>query len=208
MDKAIIGAILRDRIKEVGYTQEDFALEVGIGLSTLKKYLNGTTAYTYEILDIFSDKLNCSYDYLLGKSKSPIGEYKDISNHLLLTDKSIDKISEHAKKYDINSLSKLYINTLNKLIEEDEFIETIRNYFITSKYQQNMLVEIFNAFGWENPFDTSINTETMQIIDIVVKIKDIKNKVNQDNIDYLKSLSPDTELAQLADSVNMQINKY
>lgn len=197
MKKATIGAILRKRIKEMGYTQENFADYAGIGYSTLKKYLNGETAYTYEMLDTFSKLLDCSYEYLLGKSKSTIGEYKDISNHLLLSNESIEKISSYAKEYDLSPLSKLYIDTLNKLIEEDNFIETLRNYFISSKYQQKQLEEILNIMGEDTAFDFPITNDTMQIIDIVIRIKDIKNRVNQDNIDYLKSMHPENVIAEL-----------
>ena len=62
MEKATIGAILRKRIKEMGFTQKEFAEHVGIGESTLKKYMNGTHTYDYELLDRFATALECSYD--------------------------------------------------------------------------------------------------------------------------------------------------
>jgi len=51
--------------------------------------------------------------------------------------------------------------------------------------------------GEDTPFDFPITNDTMQIIDIVIRIKDIKNRVNQDNIDYLKSMHPENVIAEL-----------
>ena len=73
MEKDTIGAILKNRIKEMGMTQEEFAQEAGIGISSLKKYMNGTNAYSYELMERFSQILNCSYDYLLGYTQSGKG---------------------------------------------------------------------------------------------------------------------------------------
>ena len=71
MNMVIIGTILKDRIKEKGYTQEEFCELVGIGLSSLKKYMNGKVFYSIDTLELFANALDCSYDYLLGKSKTP-----------------------------------------------------------------------------------------------------------------------------------------
>ena len=69
MDMVTIGTILKKRIREKGYTQEEFCEKVGIGLSSLKKYMNGKVFYSIDTLDLFAKALNCSYDYLLGRVK-------------------------------------------------------------------------------------------------------------------------------------------
>ncbi len=69
-----ISTILKKRIKEMGYTQVEFAEECGMSLTTLKVYLDEKSKirYNIETLELFSQKLNCSYDYLLGKSETPM----------------------------------------------------------------------------------------------------------------------------------------
>lgn len=145
MEKAKIGAILKKRIAEKGYTQEEFAEMAGIGFSSLKKYISGSISYTVELLEIFSDKLECSYDYLLGKSISPIRENQDISSELRLSDKAINQIRNHAKNFDTNFTRKKYIITLSTLIETDGLINTISEYFLFCKQYQLMLDKGINV---------------------------------------------------------------
>ena len=57
MNMVIIGTILKDRIKEKGYTQEEFCELVGIGLSSLKKYMNGKVFYSIDTLELFANAL-------------------------------------------------------------------------------------------------------------------------------------------------------
>ena len=92
MERDKIGAILKSRIKEKGYTQEKFAEAVGVKYSTLKKYMYGKSTYSYELLLRFAEKLECSVDYLLGQSKSPIREHHEIAEQTRLSEKAIQKI--------------------------------------------------------------------------------------------------------------------
>ena len=57
MQKDTFGAVLKRRIKDMGYTQEEFADKVGIGHSTLKKYLSGKNLYDVELLLRFAEVL-------------------------------------------------------------------------------------------------------------------------------------------------------
>ncbi len=124
-----IGAILKNLIKERGYTQEEFAEEVGIGLSTLKKYITGKVSYTIETLELFAEFFNCSYDYLLGKSLTPYREIQDIKQTTRLTDGALERIIHYAKEYDEYAESKRYIDTLSNIIQSEFLIERIIDYF-------------------------------------------------------------------------------
>lgn len=117
MDISTIGTILKKRIKEQGYTQEEFADECGIGLSTLQKYMRGERMYKYDLLEVFADKLNCTYDYLLGKSEVPEKEYQDMRNETGLSICAIDELKEYKriKKIDV----------LNYLLENRKFMEIL-----------------------------------------------------------------------------------
>lgn len=124
-----IGAILKNLIKERGYTQEEFAEEVGIGLSTLKKYFTGKVSYTIETLELFAEFFNCSYDYLLGKSLTPYREIQDVKQATRLTDGALDRLTSHAKRYDKHTESKRYLDTLSNIIQYDFIIDRIIDYF-------------------------------------------------------------------------------
>jgi transcriptional regulator with XRE-family HTH domain len=132
MDKAIFGAILKKRISEKGYSQEQFADIAGIGHSTLKKYLKGEHSYTYEILMIFSEKLDCSYDYLLGYSKVPERENKDIRNVLRLSAEATNILKAKASIYDSDDMSKCFINTINAMIISENFMDSVMQYMLTT----------------------------------------------------------------------------
>lgn len=124
-----IGAILKNLIKERGYTQEEFAEEVGIGLSTLKKYITGQVCYSIETLELFADFFSCSYDFLLGKSLTPYREIQDVKQATRLTDGALDRLTGYAKAYDKSTNSKRYIDTLSNLIQYDFLIDRIVDYF-------------------------------------------------------------------------------
>ena len=199
MDKAIIGAVLKKRIKEQGYTQADFAEEVGIGLSSLKKYMNGENAYTYEIMELFANKLDCSYDYLLGLSKSPTREYHEIAEQTRLSEVAIKKIVKNAKYYDTELTAKSFIMTLDLLLCEDGALNSICDYLYASKpvneILQGMISAAENVIN-NNPIikkmgiedDRKISMETQIMIDIIIRLKNLKQKITPEFIAELKQL--------------------
>lgn len=64
MNMVTIGTILKDRIKEKGYTQEEFCELVGIGLSSLKKYMNGKVFYSIDKFVVFARSVLSTYEYI------------------------------------------------------------------------------------------------------------------------------------------------
>ncbi len=132
MDRATIRAILKKRISEKGYSQEQFAEIAGIGHSTLKKYLKGENTYPYEILMIFAEKLNCSYDYLLNYSKVPERENQDIRNVLRLSAEVTNILKAKAFIYDTHDMSKYFINTVNAMIISENFMDSVMQYMLTT----------------------------------------------------------------------------
>lgn len=218
LDKATIGAILRERIKEKGYSQQDFALEVGISLASLKKYMKGSTAYTYEVMEMLADKLECSYDYLLGLSKSPIKEHHEIAEQTRLSEKAISKIVKYASNYDDNFDAKRYIKCLDMMLCEDGVFSSICDYIISSRYVndiQNLLVDtaqnainnspIVMAMGIEE--DKKLSLETQQMIDVICRLKDMKMKMTPEFIAELKELDTDENYNKCAVKVNEFLSK-
>lgn len=196
MDKAIIGAVLKNRIKQMGYTQEEFADKCGIGLASLKKYIKGENVYNYELMEIFAEKLNCSYDYLMGKSISPERKYQDVSNAIRLSDEAIDTLMSHAKNVNKKDRSKMFIETMNVLIQSEELVDFLGMYLMVNKE----LVSNANAFSsvMDKVIDIAFsqNKETkdlyeensmmgiedMLLIELVARLKDARQKVNNELI--------------------------
>lgn len=92
LEKCELGQIIKNRISELGYTQGAFADKIGISLESLKNYIYGNSFYTVEVLDMLAKGLDCSYDYLLGKSKATKNENHLLVEELGLSEQAIESI--------------------------------------------------------------------------------------------------------------------
>jgi transcriptional regulator with XRE-family HTH domain len=215
MDVAMIGAILRKRIHVQGFTQEDFAEKAGIGYATLKKYLNGSIPYSIEKLEKFSEILDCSFDYLMGVSSSSRREYLEISNELHLSDNAIDIIRKHAKDSDIKVGKKVYMITLNSIIEKDGFIKSISDYLMGSKFNE-MFVDMFNnklieLFKKQNLLDDEINeadfrfsNSTTIIMEIVEKLAEMKATAPKELTEDIKKEYQKADFARIMNEFKLR----
>lgn len=59
---------LKQMRKEKGLTQEELAIKLGLGQSAINNYENTNREPEYSLLVKLADVLECSTDYLLGKS--------------------------------------------------------------------------------------------------------------------------------------------
>jgi len=197
MEKATIGAILRNRIKEKGYRQEDFAEKVGIGFSTLKKYMQGESCYTYELLLLFAEELECSVEYLLGQSKSPIREHHEIAEQTRLSEEAIQKLTNYAQCYDKDFESKRFIKCLDLMICEENTLENIFNFLYASKPMCQLMQQWFDlsrmlAHGNAEiikKLGRGMNLEEQQLVQVVSSLKDFKARVTPELIAELKALN-------------------
>lgn len=110
---------LRKRMREKGYTRAKFAEICDINEETLKKYLRKDD-YPTRWLKVFADKLDCTYDYLLGKSEVPEREYQDMRNETGLSICAIDELKKYKK---INK-----IDVVNCLLENSNFMISLITY--------------------------------------------------------------------------------
>ena len=199
MEKAIIGAVLKRRIKEKGYTQEKFAEVAGVKYSTLKKYLSGKATYSYELLIIFADILDCSFEYLLGYSQSPNPEHHEIAEQTRLSEEAINKIVKYASHYDDEFEARRYIKCLDRILCEDGVFFSICDFLIASKYVNKFSEKLIGGFQQilsmspaiqklQIEEDRQISLETQQMIDIICKLKDIKASMTPEFIAELKEL--------------------
>lgn len=204
MKSATIGAILKKRVKEKGYTQQKFTDVVGVKYSTLRKYMSGNSAYSYELLLEFSKHLDCSVDYLLGLSKSPIKEHHEIAEQTRLSEEAIQQIVKYASHYDDEFEGRRYIKCLDMMLCEDGMFSSICDFMLASRFVNDMyqgLVNMFQKPLYENPVikkmgiedDRRISVETQQMIDVVCKLKDMKAKMTPEFIAELRELDTQEE---------------
>ena len=135
MNKVTIGTILRNRIAEQKMKQEEFAERADISISSLKKYMNGERAYTYDKLITFAELLDCSCEYLLGESLSPKRDRRDVKEQTRLSDRALGIICSFAKNYDNDNASKQVIDVINTIIESDELFALLLFYISATKEQ-------------------------------------------------------------------------
>lgn len=133
------GAILKQRIKEMGYTQISFADKCDISISSLKKYMKNELPYSISHLELFSELLDCSTDYLLGKSETPKKEIQTLKEQTHLSDNALLALQLNAADYmreietDYDKKRKeaaendLIVASL--VLEDIELLGLIKNYF-------------------------------------------------------------------------------
>lgn len=61
---------IKARAKEQGYTLREMLAACGLGINTVSKISSGTDILTLNFAKI-ADQLNCSIDYLLGRTDNP-----------------------------------------------------------------------------------------------------------------------------------------
>ncbi|MBE6664573.1 MAG: helix-turn-helix transcriptional regulator [Ruminococcaceae bacterium] len=178
MKTTTIGSILKKRIKEKGYTQEDFAEECGIGLSTLGKYMRGERMYNYELLEIFAKKLDCTYDFLLGKSVVPEKKYQDARNETKLSITSIDNIKK---------LSEDKLAVIDLLLSDMEMLEYFVTFFSITPEVNEHYIKIVNSDFIEklyglNEIGDNILPDFYTVAEIALRIKlDKMRNIYQNN---------------------------
>lgn len=167
---------LRKRIKEKGYTREQFADACGIPEETLKKYLSKDD-YPTRWLKVFADKLDCTYDYLLGKSNVPERKYKDARNETGLSIQAI----ENLKKYD-----DIERETVNIFLENRDLFNSMHIYLNTNKEMNDSLQEVvkkvytmFNLSAEDTDIFRYVDMEYISEISLVAELKKIKDRRKQ-----------------------------
>lgn len=199
MGNVIIGERLGKRIKEMGYTQQKFADMMGIKVDTLISYINGRSAYNYELLIEFAERLDCSYDYLLGYSLSPKREYHEIAEQTRLSEKAIEKITSNAKDYDEYFYAKRFIMCLDELLCKEGVFSSICDYMMPSRHTeavfttliettQSKLREIPKTRNVDIDDDKRLTLETQHMVHMVSMLKDMKTSMRDELKAEIKAL--------------------
>lgn len=207
MKKDTFGTILKNRIKEMGYTQEEFAEKAGISLASLKKYMNGTNVYRVDLLPKFAELLECSYDYLLGYSRSPIRENSDISNELHLSDRAIELIREKASRDEDDYYHMSYFYILNSIIENEDLMFVLIEYIVHSRYLTNQLQPILEAMqkpiASVTPFETiGIKMDTIFMMIIINELNSMKDNKPQKLRDLINKMADDNNIEKMLGIIN------
>lgn len=190
MDLVTIGTILKKRIKECGYLQTKFAEEAGISMSTLRKQINGTMPYRCDDLIKYAELLNCSYDYLLGYSKSTERVNADIVDKTGLSIEAVKNLVE---------TEKMKSAKYNSKEENDKAIEIIKNIQELISLiicDENFVYDLLLYVGNCVPLQKGVN----ESIDFMLRgNKKIANEMIKPNMDKitLASLMADIERIRL-----------
>jgi len=162
------GTILKKRIKECGYTQEQFAEESGISLSALKKYISDTTKYDCDIMMIFSEKLNCSLDYLMGITETPQRELQTVKDKIGLDDNVIEYLQSIHDNNDIEA-NQIMTKTLNAILGDSELLNRMLMYLYGDEIEEiNLLYKIYREALGEDMIGISGATLTAIIEELSV----------------------------------------
>lgn len=128
----------------MGYTQLSFAEECEISISSLKKYMKNELPYSISHLELFSDLLDCSTDYLLGKSETPRKEIQTLKEQTHLSDAALLalqlNISDYEKEPETSydkvrqAVAEDDLIVASLVLEDIEFLGLIKSYlFFDSK---------------------------------------------------------------------------
>jgi len=213
-----IGAILKEAIKERGFTQEAFAEMCGISYPALKRYMSGKNAYNYELLERFAENLDCSYDYLLGKSKAFKPKYHPVTELTRLSEEAIENIYKRAKYYEEEFEGRRYIMVLDLLLREEETFESLCDYMLASRFVNGMLnaymdavqgavdnMEIVKEMGIQKAKRLSLENQLM--IDLVLRFKGMKETLTPEFIEQLKALDTEEKFEKDMAKFNEELQK-
>lgn len=190
MDLVTLGTILKNRIKECGYTQEDFAEKAGIGMSTLRKQINGTVAYRCDDLIKYAELLDCSYDYLLGYSKSPKRESADIVDKTGIDNESVLKLIALKKRNKEIVAYEERIEVLNQIIQDDDFLLDMAMYLgasqpIRDTNKQIMSLLLANQTGESKNYFLD-NTDKLWLYPLAQDMERIKIKLRPEMLEAMR----------------------
>lgn len=121
MNIASFKDILKKEIKKNGYTQEEFALKLNIGGSTLRTYLSekSNTIPDLGLLAQMCDLLHCDVDYLLGRISFTTHSAQQVHDSIGLTETSFNYLKGLKDKNEPDDDLKL--STLNQILAAEEF---------------------------------------------------------------------------------------
>ena len=161
--------------------------------------MSGKNAYDYELLERFADKLDCSFDYLLGMSKSPRREFHEVTEQTHLSEQAIANIFKRAKYYEKEFEGRRYIKVLDLMLREEKAFSSICDFIIASKPMDAMNNFLMN--GIERAFmsipafkemdvveSKKIPLENLLMIQLVMSLKTLKDEITPDMLDELRKL--------------------
>lgn len=105
---------IKDLRKELGLTQKQLAMKIGVSDASINKYEKGTMSPKIDKLEAMASLFDVSIDYLTGKSNLKIS--REMRNLMLAANSSSDSDTSFFKTEDEKEVSLLY--DYRKLNEE------------------------------------------------------------------------------------------
>ena len=88
-------------LEEKGYTQKNFSKDTGISTGSISKFRNGVSIPKRDTLEIISNMLDVSSNYLLGKSDVTEYNLEDINKKTGLSQKAIEQLYKLQHDYSV-----------------------------------------------------------------------------------------------------------
>lgn len=171
MLKSLFVDVLKKRIKEKGYNQENFAEKIGIGYSTLKKYLslkNDAMPDVYTLSRI-CDTLDCDIDYILGRMSFTTQEAQQVFNATGLNEPAYTYLKNLKENKEVDA--DIRLSTLNQILISKEFDE-ILHYLTNARIAYTGLPIKYNQ---------------SYLSQLAIEDRATINKIIADNDDYMDS---------------------
>lgn len=118
----IVAERIKIRAKEKGISVKKLLEKCDLGVNTVTKMSNGTDIVSQNLLKI-ADGLECSVDYLLGRTENPniMSEvYVNGNNHGIQTIKGNVNIGTVPKSKETNDITKEFMEAFEKLTLADK----------------------------------------------------------------------------------------
>ncbi|MCX8075271.1 MAG: helix-turn-helix transcriptional regulator [Clostridia bacterium] len=128
------------------YSQKSIAEKIGVSRTTYSNYETGDKLPKIETFYKLCEVLGVSCDYLLGYSKSPIRENRDVANSTGLSDENIEKFKTYKDK-------KITLFLINNILNNSKLINLLREYLV-----EKPMKDIFNENEELNIFLNNYNS--------------------------------------------------
>ncbi len=180
----VFSMIFNRLLIEKGFTQSEFAKETGISTGSISKFRNGLSMPKRDILEIISNKLGVTSNYLLGKSEVTDYDIENINKKIGLSQNAIETLYKLQHDYFVleenvnidikeqRKISKTYneeLKTLSLIIEHNTKLLELLDYINQYKNNYIKLEELKKTYK-----ETKDKNTHIKIIDMAKNIKFLK----------------------------------
>lgn len=179
---------LIELIRKCGKTKKEIASEIGVSVTAINKHTDGSRNVSSDFIVKYAKYFNVSCDYLLGASDVATvnTNLRDVCDYTGLSEKAVKNLNVLSKTNGaINPL-----DTINKLIEGEDYIEGSGNISESGKYVFTMINAYLNSSLKKNVYYVFADGMIQNATDRIV--------TTRDELDTLKYYAEDGMLRDFA----------